>query len=327
MTIKFSRRTVCVLGAAALSCAAFPAFSAEDPIRIIVPYPPGGPLDVTARAVAEEARHDLGNIIVENKPGAGGNIGVDYVAKQAPDGKTIVMGALATHAVNPNLFSKLPYDPIKDFTPITLIAQTPNVLVITPEFSKKTGIKTLQDLINYAKKHPDEINYASGGNGSAGHMSGELLKSATGVKLVHIPFKGAAAAQMSVLSGDTQMIFDNLASASANIKAGKLIPLAVTTTFRAPFLPEVPTMAEAGVPGFDISTWYAFFGPAHMDPKIVEKLNQAFVKAIRSKAMEERFDKMGAVEKAGTPDQLNNFVKAELAKYKEIVQASGAKVD
>ena len=167
-------------------------------------------MDVTARAVAEEARHDLGNIIVENKPGAGGNIGVDYVAKQAPDGKTIVMGALATHAVNPNLFSKLPYDPIKDFTPITLIAQTPNVLVITPEFSQKTGIKSVKDLIEYAKKNPDAINYASGGNGSAGHMSGELLKNATGIKIVHIPFKGAAAAQMSVLSGDTQMIFDNL---------------------------------------------------------------------------------------------------------------------
>ena len=147
MTIKLTRRSVCALGAAALGCAAFPPFAAEDPIRIIVPYPPGGPLDVTARAVAEEARHDLGNIIVENKPGAGGNIGVDYVAKQAPDGKTIVMGALATHAVNPNLFSKLPYDPIKDFTPITLIAQTPNVLVMTQEFSQKTGIKSVKDLI------------------------------------------------------------------------------------------------------------------------------------------------------------------------------------
>ena len=304
MTIKFTRRSVCALGAAALGCAAFPPFAAEDPIRIIVPYPPGGPLDVTARAVAEEARHDLGNIIVENKP-----------------------GALATHAVNPNLFSKLPYDPIKDFTPITLIAQTPNVLVITPEFSQKTGIKSVKDLIEYAKKNPDAINYASGGNGSAGHMSGELLKNATGIKIVHIPFKGAAAAQMSVLSGDTQMIFDNLASASANIKAGKLIPLAVTTTFRAPSLPNVPTMAEAGVPGFDISTWYAFFGPAKMDPKVVEKLNQAFVKAIKSKPMAERFDKMGAVEKAGTPAQLNDFVKAELVKYKEIVKTSGAKVD
>ncbi len=304
-----------------------PLAFADDPIRIVVPYPPGGPLDVTARAVADEARADLGGIIVENKPGAGGNIGVEYVSKQAPDGKTIVMGALATHAVNPNLFSKIPYDPIKDFTPITLIAQTPNVLVITPEFSKKTGIKDVKTLVEYAKKNPDTLNYASGGNGSAGHMSGELLKTSTGTKIMHIPFKGAAAAQMSVLSGQCDLIFDNLASASANIKAGKLIPLAVTTKFRAPELKDVPTMDEAGVPGFDISTWYAFFGPANMDKAVLDKLNAAFVKAIKTQAMAERFQKMGAVAKPGTPADLEAFVKSELAKYKDIVQASGAKVD
>lgn len=328
---KFSRRTTLSIAAVAALVAAFPAVSQtasdNNPIRIVVPYPPGGPLDVTARAVADEARKDLGNIIVENKPGAGGNIGVDYVSKQAPDGKVIVMGALATHAVNPNLFSKLPYDPIKDFTPLTLVAQTPNVLVITPEFSKKTGIKDVKSLIDYAKKHPDELNYASGGNGSAGHMSGELLKTDAGIKLMHIPFKGAAAAQMSVLSGQTDLIFDNLASASANIKAGKLIPLAVTTTERSPALPNVPTMAEAGVPGFDISTWYAFFGPAKMDPKVQKTLNEALVKAINSDAMKPRFEAMAAVPKAGKPEALESFVKEELAKYKKIVAASGAKVD
>lgn len=184
------------------------------------------------------------------------------------------------------------------------------VLVITPEFSQKTGIKSVKDLIEYAKKNPDAINYASGGNGSAGHMSGELLKNATGIKIVHIPFKGAAAAQMSVLSGDTQMIFDNLASASANIKAGKLIPLAVTTTFRAPSLPNVPTMAEAGVPGFDISTWYAFFGPAKMDPKVVEKLNRLLSKPLSPNPWLNASNKMGAVEKAGTPAQLTDFCKS-----------------
>ncbi len=316
------------MGAAAMGSALIPGISfADDPIRIIVPYPPGGPLDVTARAVAEEARAGLGNIIVENKPGAGGNIGVDYVAKQSPDGKTIVMGALATHAVNPNLFSKLPYDPIKDFTPITLIAQTPNVLVITPKFSKETGIKNVKDLIAYAKKNPDKLNYASGGNGSAGHMSGELLKADSGSKLVHIPCNGAAAARMSVLAGDTDLIFDNLASASADIKAGKLIPLAVTTSFRAPALPDVPTMAEAGVPRFDISTWYAFFAPAGLNQKELDKLNKAFVKAIKSQSMAKRFETMGAQEKAGTPAELGSFVKEEMAKYKKIVAASGAKID
>ncbi len=326
---KITRRCVCGAAIAAAAVLAVPTMSvaADDPIRIVVPYPPGGPLDITARAVADEARADLGNIIVENKPGAGGNIGVEYVSKQAPDGKTIVMGALATHAVNPNLFSNLPYDPINDFTPITLIAQTPNVLVITPEFSKKTGVKDVKSLVEYAKQHPDELNYASGGNGSGGHMSGEMLKVATGTKLMHIPFKGAAAAQMSVLSGQCDLIFDNLASASANIKAGKLIPLAVTTEFRSPEMPDVPTMSEAGVPGFDISTWYAFFGPAKMDKAVQDKLNAAFVKAIKSQAMADRFSKMGAVEKAGTPAELDAFVKSELEKYKKIVAASGAKVD
>lgn len=323
-----TRRQMCILAASAAGMLALPqAALGADPVRIVVPYPPGGPLDVTARAVAEEARAALGDIIVENKPGAGGNIGVDYVAKQPADGKVIVMGALATHAVNPNLFSKLPYDPVKDFTPITLVAQTPNVLVITPEFSKATGIKTLKELIAYAKKNPDKLNYASGGNGSAGHMSGELLKTSAGIQLTHVPFKGAAAAQMSVLSGDTQLIFDNLASASANIKAEKLIPLAVTTSFRAPSLPNVPTMKEAGVPGFDISTWYGFFAPANLDPKVLEKLNKALVAAIKSPSMAERFEKMGAVPKAGTSQEFGKFVKEELAKYKKIVEASGAKVD
>lgn len=331
-TTKISRRTVCAVLAAASCMAVAPASFAQtgtdnNPIRIVVPYPPGGPLDVTARAVADEARKELGNIIVENKPGAGGNIGVDYVSKQAPDGKTIVVGALATHAVNPNLFSKLPYDPIKSFTPITLIAQTPNVLVITPEFSKKTGIKDVKSLVEYAKKNPDALNYASGGNGSGGHMSGELLKADAGIKIMHIPFKGAAAARMSVLAGQTDLIFDNLASASANIKDGKLIPLAVTTITRSPALPNVPTMAEAGIPQFDISTWFAFFGPAKMDPAIQEHLNKALVKAIQSDAMKVRFDKMAALPKGGTPAELDAFVKAELAKYKKIVEASGAKVD
>ncbi len=323
-----TRRTLCISTLAVAAALSVPGIAtADEPIRIIVPYPPGGPLDVTARAVAEEARGDLGPIIVENKPGAGGNIGVEYVSKQAPDGKTIVMGALATHAVNPNLFSNLPYDPVKDFTPITLIAQTPNVLVITPEFSEKTGIKDVKSLVEYAKKNPDKLNYASGGNGSAGHMSGELLKTETGTKMMHIPFKGASAAQMSVLAGECDLIFDNLASASANIKAGKLIPLAVTTEFRSPEMPDVPTMNEAGVPGFDISTWYAFFAPANMDKATLEKLNAAFIKAIKSDSMKERFSQMGAVEKAGSPEDLDKFVKTELDKYKKIVEASGAKVD
>lgn len=316
---------------ASLSLGAVPAFAqvgtANNPIRIVVPYPPGGPLDITARAVAEEARADLGNIIVENKPGAGGNIGVDYVSKQAPDGQTIVVGALATHAVNPNLFKNLPYDPIKDFTPLTLIAQTPNVLVVTPEFAKKNNITDVASLIAFAKKNPGKLNYASGGNGSAGHLSGELLKSAEKIDVVHVPFKGASAAQVSVLAGQTDFIFDNLASSAANIEAGKLIALAVTTPSRSPALPNVPTMQEAGVKGFDISTWFAFFGPAKMSAEVQGKLNKALVKAINSDTMKARFTQMKAMPKAGTPAELDKFVKDELAKYKKIIEVSGAKID
>ena len=234
----------------------------SNPIRIVVPYPPGGPLDVSARAIAEAVQKSLGNVIVDNRPGAGGNRGVSYLAKQPGDGMTLCVGAVATHAINPNLFKNLPYDPVKDFRPVTLIAHVPNVLVVTPEFEKRTGIKSVADLIAYCKKNPDKLNYASGGNGSGGHMAGELLKAKAGIRMVHIPYAGAAAAQLSVLAGQTDLIFDNLASATANIKSGKLIPLAVTTTTRAAALPNVPTMAEAGVPGFDISTWYGLFVPA-----------------------------------------------------------------
>ena len=243
----------------------------SNPIRIVVPYPPGGPLDVSARAIAEAVQKSLGNVIVDNRPGAGGNRGVSYLAKQPGDGMTLCVGAVATHAINPNLFKNLPYDPVKDFRPVTLIAHVPNVLVVTPEFEKRTGIKSVADLIAYCKKNPDKLNYASGGNGSGGHMAGELLKAKAGIRMVHIPYAGAAAAQLSVLAGQTDLIFDNLASATANIKSGKLIPLAVTTTTRAAALPNVPTMAEAGVPGFDISTWYGLFVPASTPDKMLKQ--------------------------------------------------------
>ena len=173
----------------------------SNPIRIVVPYPPGGPLDVSARAIAEAVQKSLGNVIVDNRPGAGGNRGVSYLAKQPGDGMTLCVGAVATHAINPNLFKNLPYDPVKDFRPVTLIAHVPNVLVVTPEFEKRTGIKSVADLIAYCKKNPDKLNYASGGNGSGGHMAGELLKAKAGIRMVHIPYAGAAAAQLSFRTG------------------------------------------------------------------------------------------------------------------------------
>lgn len=299
----------------------------SNPIRIIVPYPPGGPLDVSARAIAEAVHDDLGNVIVDNRPGAGGNRGVAYLAQQKPDGMNLCVGAVATHAVNPNLFKKLPYDPIKDFEPVTLIAHVPNVLVVTPEFQQSTGIKSLADLVAYCKKNPDKLNYASGGNGSGGHMAGELLKAKAGIKMVHVPYAGAAAAQLSVLAGQTDLMFDNLASATANIKAGKLVPLAVTTTTRAKSMPEVPTMVEAGVPGFDISTWYGLFVPAKTPEKIVTHLNEVITKALRSEEMTQRLAKLGGESAPCTPAEFKTLIESELKKYAEIVKTSGARVD
>lgn len=297
------------------------------PIRLIVPYPAGGPLDTAARALAERLKESLGTVVVENRPGAGGNIGVELVAKSPPDGYTLVVGAVATHAVNPWLFSKLPYDPIKDFVPITLIAHVPNVLVMTPERGAPLKITSARDLVEYLRRHPGQLNYASGGNGSAGHMAGELLKSQARVSAVHIPYAGAGPAQLGLLAGQTDFMFDNLASATAQIKAGKLKALAVTTPQRAPSLPDVPTMAESGLAGFDVSTWFGVFAPAGTPPAIVALLNEAMTAALRTPEMRERLARMGAEPAPMSSAQFAGLIRAELAKYEKIVKFSGARVD
>ena len=299
----------------------------ERPITIVVPWPAGGPLDVSARILADAVKGDLGTVIVENRPGAGGTRGVSSVAREKPDGRTLVVGAVATHAINPSLFRHLPYDPVKDFTPVTLIAHVPNVLVITPAFQKKTGIRTVKDLIAYAKKNPGKLNYASGGNGSAGHLAGELFKADTGVNIVHVPFQGAGPAKLSVMSGQTQLIFDNLASATANIEAGKFIPLAVTTAKRAKALPKVPTLEECGLKGFNISTWYGLFVPAKTPKATVDKLNAAFTKALRSKEVDARLDKLGGEAAPTTSAPFAALIREEIPKYAKIVKISGAHVD
>jgi len=322
---------VATLGVAAASPAiAQSAAYPSKPIRLIVPYPPGGPLDVAARTLAERLKDSLGNVIVENKPGAGGNLGVDYVAKQPADGYTLVIGAVATHAINPWLFSKLPYDPVKDFAPITLIAQVPNVLVMTPETSARLGINSVPELIGYMRRNPGKLSYASGGNGSGGHMSGELLKSMAGVSMVHIPYAGAAPAQLGLLGGQTDLMFDNLASAAANIRAGKLRAFAVTTAKRSPSFPDVPTMAEAGgkdLAGFDVTTWFGVFAPAGTPPPVVARLNEELRKALLTTEMRERLAKMGAEPAPTSPAEFAAFIRAELAKYEKVVKFSGAKVD
>ena len=303
-----------------------PAYPTK-PIRLIVPYPAGGPLDTAARALAEQVRTTLGVIVVENRPGAGGNLGVDQVAKSPADGYMLVIGAVATHAVNPWLFRKLPYDPVKDFVPITLIAHVPNVLVITPERAAQLNIASARDFVEYLRKHPGQLNYASGGNGSAGHMAGELLKSQAAVSAVHIPYAGAGPAQLGLLAGQTDFMFDNLASALAQIRAGKLKALAVTTSQRAAGLPEVPTMAESGLQGFDVSTWFGVFAPAGTPAPVVARLNETMTVALRTPEMRERLAKMGADAAPLSSAQFAELVRAELSKYEKVVKFSGARVD
>lgn len=301
-------------------------------IRFVVPYPPGGPLDAIARMLAEKMREGLGQqVIVDNRPGAGGNLGADMVAKSPPDGYTIVMGAVATHAINPTLFAKMPYDPVRDFAPVSLVASVPNVLVINTEIAARHNIATLPDLVRYAKAHPAQLNFASGGNGSAGHLAGELFKSMAKVSMVHIPYAGAAPAQLGLLAGQTDLMFDNLASASQNIRAGKLKALAVTTARRAESVPELPTVAEAGrdygLAGFDINTWFGVLAPAKTPAPIVEKLNAEIRHALQSADVRERMAKLGAEPSPTSPEQFGALIQAELKKYAAVVKASGAKVD
>jgi tripartite-type tricarboxylate transporter receptor subunit TctC len=300
-------------------------------IRLIVPYPPGGPLDIAARALAEKVKDTLGTVIVENRAGAGGNIGADAAARAAPDGNTIVMGAVATHAINPWLYSKMPYDALADFTPITLVAQVPNVLVMNAEAAQRLGIDNVRELIAYLKKNPAKINYGSGGNGSAGHLAGELFKSQAGVFMVHIPYGGGPGAQMGLLSGQVELNFDNLATASGNIKSGKLKALAVTTAQRSSAMPDVPTLAESGADSglsrFDIHTWFGLFGPAKMPAETTARLNKAFVDALGTADVKSRLATLMAEAAPSTPQAFAQFVRAEHAKYERIVKAIGAKAD
>ncbi len=300
-------------------------------IRLIVPYPPGGPLDIVARALAEKVQASLGNVIVENRPGAGGNLGADLVAKALPDGNTLVMGAVATHAINPWLYAKMPFDSARDFTPITGVAQVPNVLVMNPQTAARLGIDSVADLVAYARKYPGKLNYGSGGIGSAGHLAGEMFKARAGLFMVHIPYAGGNPAQLALLSGQVDLNFDNLAAASANVKAGKLKAIAVTTVARTSAMPELPTMADSGqalgLAGFDIHTWFGLFGPAKLPADVTQRLNKAFVDALNSTELRTRLATLLAEPMPSTPAQFGEFVKSELAKYQTVVKASGARVE
>jgi tripartite-type tricarboxylate transporter receptor subunit TctC len=317
--------------ALALLAAAPFAHAQAKPIRLIVPYPAGGPLDVMARALADKVRDVLGIVVVENRPGAGGNIGADAVAKAVPDGTTIVMGAVATHAINPWLYAKIPYDPLRDFTPLTLVARVPNVLVMNVEAAQRLGIASVRDLVGHAKANPGRLNYGSGGNGSAGHLAGEMFKAKASLFMVHIPYAGGPAAQLALLSGQVDLTFDNLATASANIRSGKLRAIAMTTDRRSSVMPEVPTIAESardlGLGDFNIDTWFGLFGPAHLPAETTQRLNRAFVDAMQSPEVKARATTLMAELAPDTPERFGAFVRAELAKYGPVVKAMGLQVN
>ena len=308
-------------------CLAAPLAHAQSkPIRLIVPYAAGGPLDVTARALAERVKDTLGTVIVENRPGAGGNIGADAVAKATPDGLTIGIAATATHAVNPWLYSKMPYNAATDFAPITQMVRVPNVLVMNAETAQRMKINSVQELIAYAKANPARLNYASGGNGSAGHLAGEMFKRDAGIFAVHIPYNGGAPAQLALLSGQVDFNFDNLATAAPNIRSGKLKALAVTTLAHSSALPGVPPVADT-LKGFAIDTWWGLVAPAATPKDVLARLNQAFVAALNAPETKTRFATLLAEPVPSTAEEFGTLMKNERAKYEVLVKASGARVD
>ena len=302
------------------------AHASHGTIRLIVPFAAGGPLDITARILAESVRDSLGTVIVENRAGAGGNIGVQEIARAKPDGLTIGLATTATHAINPWLYGKLPFDVATDFTPISPVARVPNVLVMNARKAEQYGIQTLADLIAYGKANPGRLNYGSGGNGSSGHLAGEMFKESTGIDAQHVAYRGASPAQQALLAGDVDFNIDNLSAATNNIKAGKLIALAVTTPQASPLLPGVPPLAHT-IAGFAIDTWWGLVAPKGTPDDIVAKLNKAFTAALQSPQTVQRFQSLLAEPSASSAQQFGQMMQAERSKYQDIVKRSNARID
>jgi tripartite-type tricarboxylate transporter receptor subunit TctC len=294
------------------------------PVRLLVGLVAGGGTDVVARIVASKLGDALGQpVVVENRAGSGGLIAADTAAKAAPDGYTLLFGALSYSAIFASLYKNLPYDPVKDFAPISRVTTVPNVLVVHPSFPARS----VSDFITQAKANPGKLSYGSSGNGSSLHLSMEMLKKRTGIEVSHVPYKGGAAAVIDLIGGHIQVMFDNLPGQLAYVKSGRTRALAVTTTKRNFQLPEVPTMIEAGVPGFEVIVWYGVFAPARVPAAIVTKLNTELVKTLRLPEIRERMAEQGAEPSPTTPKEFAAFQKAEVVKWAKVVRESGAKVE
>lgn len=326
------RRLLITLGATALMLPGLATAQGawpSKPVRIVVPFAPGGTTDILARVLAPELTKALGQpFVVDNRGGAGGNIGADMVAKSANDGYTLLMGTVGTHGINKSLYTSLPYDPQKDFAPITLVAGVPNVMVMNAKRAQELGIQSVPDFVRYAKAHPGRLNMASSGNGTSIHLAGELFKARTGIFMTHIPYRGSGPAMKDMLGGQMDVMFDNLPSAMPHIKSGNLKAFAVTSAVRSDSMPELPTVAEAStLPGFEASSWFGLLAPAGTPPEVVNRLQQETAKALSLPAVKERLLSLGAIPGGDTPEAFARQIDAEIGKWAAVVKTSGAKVD
>ena len=296
----------------------------SKPIHLIVPFPPGGGNDTVARAIAQQVGPDLGQaLVIDNRPGAGGSVGAELAAKAPADGYTLFLAGVGSHAVNPNLHRKLPYDAIKDFTPITLIASAPSVLVVNPS----VPAKTVAEFTAYAKANPGKLNYASNGNGSAAQLAAAMYEWMAGVKMVHVPYKGIAPAMTDLLAGETQLMFGTIVALVPHIQAGKLRAIAVTSRKRSSLLTEVPTLAESGLPDYEAGSWYGILAPAGTPRDIVQRLNTSIVKAIREPEVAKRLVQEGAEPIGSTPDEFGAHIKSEIARVGRVVREARIKIE